>query len=236
MPINLANKNRRDARVSVSGVRPKRAVRWLDERNRETRTVRLLQCDIGHSSDRLLSAVEGDLDDLADALVAGDPEIDTELFGRILTETSRVYVAGGEIVYHVEEVEVVTDAQGNVKERRPRKIEMQNTNAEAPLVWTGKFVKKSEAVRKFIFSGMKQITHINGLTYDFLFEMAKDLHERESFMLLGAEGGKKPLVFHRGGKPYRGFLEGRVDGDKYLLLLHLSNMEFKLPAAPKEEG
>jgi len=235
MPINLANKNRRDARVSLLGVRPKRAIRWLDENRREAKTVRLLQCDAKHSSQQLLRTYEGDLDELAQAIVESDPEIDLESFGKLLTETSRVYAVEGEIAYHVEEFETVTDPDGNLKEKRPRKIESQNINSDIPLIWTGKFIKKSEAIRKFIFTGMKQITHINGLTYDFLHEIAKELDENDSFMLLGAGKGNQPLVFHRGGKPYRGFLEGRVDGDKYLLLLHLSNMEFKAPKPKTEE-
>jgi hypothetical protein len=37
------------------------------------------------------------------------------------------------------------------------------------------------------------------------------------------------------GTPYRGFLEGRIDGENYILLLHLSNMELKLPATTKAE-
>jgi hypothetical protein len=49
-------------------------------------------------------------------------------------------------------------------------------------------------------------------------------------MLVGAgKGGKDPLVFRRGSVPYRGFLEGRVQGDRYTLLLHLSNAERKRP-------
>ena len=47
-------------------------------------------------------------------------------------------------------------------------------------------------------------------------------------MLLG--GGPKanePLVLRRGSVPYRGFLEGRIEGDKYCLILHLSNIELK---------
>ncbi|MBK8810311.1 MAG: hypothetical protein IPN69_06195 [Acidobacteria bacterium] len=236
MPINLANKNRRDARVSLLGVRPKRAIRWLDEKRREAKTVRLLQCDIKHSTDRLLREFEGDLNDLAKAIVESDPEVDLETFGKLLAETSRVYAVDGEIAYHVEEFEVITDAEGNLKERRPRRIEPQNINSDVPLVWSGKFIKKSEAIRKFVFTGLKQITHNNGLTYDFLYEIAKELDEKDSFMLLGAGKGNQPLIFQRGGKPYRGFLEGRVDGDKYLLLLHLSNMEFKAPKGKPEEA
>jgi len=38
------------------------------------------------------------------------------------------------------------------------------------------------------------------------------------------------------GSPYRGFLEGRVDGERYILLLHLSNMELKMPATAPAGG
>ncbi len=29
------------------------------------------------------------------------------------------------------------------------------------------------------------------------------------------------------GKKYRGFLKGRISGDKHMLILHLSNLELK---------
>ena len=47
-------------------------------------------------------------------------------------------------------------------------------------------------------------------------------------MLIGAgEKGVGPLVFTKGGTSYRAFLEGRVDGDKYMLILRLTNLELK---------
>ena len=70
------------------------------------------------------------------------------------------------------------------------------------------------------------------VTFDFLSGMARDLADKESVVLMGAgDGGKGPLIFQLNGSPYRGFLEGRVDGERYQLLLHLSNMELKRPAA-----
>ena len=58
--------------------------------------------------------------------------------------------------------------------------------------------------------------------------MAKELHDESVMVLIGAgKTGKDPLIFQANGMPYRGFLEGRVDGKKYQLLLHLSNMELK---------
>jgi hypothetical protein len=58
--------------------------------------------------------------------------------------------------------------------------------------------------------------------------MAKELYEKKSLMLLGAGlKGNEPLIFQDNGKPYRAFLEGRIDGEGYLLLMHLSNLELK---------
>ena len=60
--------------------------------------------------------------------------------------------------------------------------------------------------------------------------MAKDLDKRNALLLIrGGEKGDQPVVMNRGGKPYNAFLEGRVDGDSYCLILHLSNMELKRP-------
>jgi hypothetical protein len=88
-----------------------------------------------------------------------------------------------------------------------------------------------EAVHRFVFTNKKQLVHISGLTYDFLYAMAKDLDKRKALLLVrGGEKGESPVIMNRGGKPYNAFLEGRVDGDSYCLVLHLSNMELKRPA------
>ena len=67
--------------------------------------------------------------------------------------------------------------------------------------------------------------------------MLLDLYLRGDLMLVGAgPKGNQPLVLTRGGQQYRGFLEGRTQGDKYCLILHLSNMELKAaPQAPATE-
>jgi hypothetical protein len=82
-----------------------------------------------------------------------------------------------------------------------------------------------------------QLHHINGLTYDFLFGMAKELEAKNALMLLGAgPKSNQPLILRRGSTPYRGFLEGRTQGDKYCLILHFSNLELKAPTAASEEA
>ena len=56
-------------------------------------------------------------------------------------------------------------------------------------------------------------------------------------MLVGAgPKGNQPLILTRGGQQYRGFLEGRTEGEKYCLILHLSNMELKAAAAAPVAG
>ena len=58
--------------------------------------------------------------------------------------------------------------------------------------------------------------------------MAKQLQENNALMLVGSgPKGMGPLVFTDGGTQYRAFMEGRVDEDKYCLILHLSNLELK---------
>ncbi|HMF12335.1 MAG TPA: hypothetical protein VKE94_08515 [Gemmataceae bacterium] len=117
---------------------------------------------------------------------------------------------------------------GTEKARRPAAI--LSANVHAPLVWTGKLIPRREAIRKFVFGGTRQLWHVNGLTYDFLFAIARELEQKDSLLLVGAgPKGTQPLVFRRGALPYRSFLEGHTRGQEYLLLLHLSNLELKSP-------
>ncbi|MEM9864601.1 MAG: hypothetical protein AAF938_23575 [Myxococcota bacterium] len=103
--------------------------------------------------------------------------------------------------------------------------------------WTGRRVKAAVAVRRFVFGRTLALTHRDGLTYDYLYAMAKELAESKELVMMGAgDSGKDPLVLVSNGTPYRAFLEGRIDGERYQLLLHLSNMELKLPEPPKPAG
>lgn len=229
MPINISNPKHRDAVVALNGLSPKRQIHNVDSKGKAVRSQKVLKSDIDHDLPRILKKSKT-LEKAAKVLSEQDPEIDMETFGMFLAETSRVYVAKGAIVHLVEEFEVVTNPDGTERERRPRHKLPQNLNSEIPLRWTGKYIKKDEAIAKYIFTNKRQLAHINGLTFDFLFEMAKDLDERDSLLLIrGGENGDEPIVMNRGGKPYNAFLEGRVQEDAYCLILHLSNIELKHP-------
>ena len=229
--INIANSKGRDAVVGAQSVLKPMKVRWLDDQGRQIQSVRLFVADLTHDLAALESQA-GERDKIAQALIDGDPEIDMESFGSVLTQTRRVFVdPDGKIVHKVRQFEIIKNPDGSERERRPKKVAQPNAATETPLRWTGKLMKKAEVFNKFVFSVKRQIIHVNGLTYDFLFNMARELEESQSLLLLGAgPKGTQPLVLTRGGQQYRGFLEGRTQGEKYCLILHLSNMELK--AAP----
>lgn len=229
--INLSNEAGRDASVNLETIVQNRSVRWLDEQGRQASGIRVLKAPINRGIFALQKKY-GDLNGVANALVEEDPEIDIESAGRYLTETSRVYVnENKQLVHKIHAFEIIRNPDGTERTRRPKKITDANVSGENPLRWSGKFIKKEEAIRKFVFSSKLQLQHINGLTYDFLFAMASELEKRGSLMMVG--GGKKsnePLILRRAGLPQRGFLEGRTRGEDYYLVLHLSNMELKAPA------
>jgi hypothetical protein len=233
--ISLSNSKGRDAQVMAESVRLPVRVRWLDADGRQAGSVRVLKGTLDRDYESMLSKL-GTPDLVADALIKEDPEIDLESVGAFLRDTSRVYVnTDRQTVFSVSQVEVVRHPDGSEKARRPKKIAMPNVSRDHPLLWTGKLLPKVEVFTKFVMASKLQIVHVNGLTFDFLFEIARDLEQRQCLLLVGA-GPKmnQPLILRRGSLPYRGFLEGRTRGDEYCLLLHLSNMELKAPEAPAE--
>ena len=149
-------------------------------------------------------------------------------FGMFINKTDRIYTnKNNEPVFNIKVVQKINDPNGNlIKEQKPIYLQ-SNINEENIVKWTGKFIPKVKLYNKVILSSKYQIKHVNGLTFDFLFNMAKLLHEKESFMIMGGGKGDEPLVFNDGGKPYRSFLEGRIKDNSYCLILHLSNQELK---------
>jgi hypothetical protein len=230
--ISLSNSKGRDAQVMAQSVRVPLRVRWIDSEDRQVGTVRILKGTIDRDYDALLSKF-GAPDKVAEALIQGDPEINLDSIGSYLRDTSRVYInTDKQIVYGVTEIEIVRNPDGTEKLRRPKKPQPTNVTAEQPLRWSGKLMPKRDVFNKFVMVSKLQITHVNGLTYDFLYEMARDLEKKDSLLLLGAgPKSNQPLILRRGSLPYRGFLEGRTRGDEYCLLLHLSNIELKAPEA-----
>ena len=177
--------------------------------------------------------------DYAQALIEGDPEVDIEVVGTTVEHTQTVYLDGDGNLMFVEPsfLEVVLAPDGSEKERRAPMNSVSNTNSEVPIRWAGRKVALTEAIRKFSFKRSMQLQHTDGLTYDFLFAMAKDLEASQSLMLVGSgDKGTSPLIFQANGRPYRGFLRGQTSGKSYRLILHLSDLELKKPFVTTKEG
>lgn len=229
--IHLSNAAGRDATINFQGLRPPTPAR-PGLPGRDIEFFRYLACtETGlHEA---LQARYGE--DYGQALVDGDPEVDLERVGQRIGRTDKVFLSsGGDVLYAPPSVvEIIVGADGIEKERRaPEDKEANVADEQIPLRWTGRKLKLSAAARRFVFSRTVQVRHVDGLSYDYLFAMAKELHEEKAVVMVGAGGkGREPLVFQTNGTPYRGFLEGRVEGEKYMLLLHLSNMELKRPEA-----
>lgn len=174
-------------------------------------------------------------DDYGKALVDGDPEIDLEQVGRPIEGTSTVFLSSkGEVLRLAPKiVELIFGPDGVERERRdPVETTSNLQSPTAPVRWTKNRFKRGEAIRRFAFGRTVQLVHVDGLTYDYLHGLAKRLDEADEMVLVGAgANGREPLIFEINGMPWRGFLEGRVDGAKYQLLLRLSNLELKAPEA-----
>ncbi|MFK7894020.1 MAG: hypothetical protein AB8B63_24610 [Granulosicoccus sp.] len=226
--INISDERGRDAVVKAESVRARPSVYYIGPRGQPAYSRRLLKATTEQSYDALIAEHKDD-EALARAMVEGDPEVAVDSVGQYLWGLSRVYVnPKDELVYRVKQTEIVRNRNGSKREERPRRELEANVDSEIPLTWTGNVIPKAEAVRRYIFGTKLQIVHVNGLTFDFLYDMAKALSDDKVMMVMGAgPKGRSPLIFRRGSTPYRAFLEGRVKDDSYVLLLHLSNLEMK---------
>jgi len=226
--LNISNEKKRDAAVGMESKKADSNVYFALKDGSPKNNVRLLKGTLSVELDSLVDKY-GDMQKVGEAIIKNDPEIDIENTGRIISGTRKLYLnAKNNIAYRVNLFEVVKTPDGTEKERKELSKTQANILSDIPLKWTGVKIPKDNAIRKFVFSLKYQIKHVNGLTYDFLYDMAKKLQESNSLMLVG--GGKKgtdPIVLSTGGTPYRGFLEGRVQDDKYCLILHLTNLELK---------
>jgi hypothetical protein len=229
--INITNDKKRDAEVAMETRKKPPSIKRVLENGELPVTVKILKQNLALSYETLRRNYS-DLISMGNAIIASDPEVDMELIGKKLGSTRKLYVRqNGQIAYRVNMFQIIKDPQGNEKERRDFTKALSNITGDSVVHWTGKKFPKAEAIRKFVFTHKMQIKHVSGLTYDFLYGMAKELHDSDSFMYMLGGKGKDPLVITQGGESYRGFLEGRIDGNKYCLILHLTNIEMKAVSA-----
>ena len=228
--IHLADHRGRDAVVALVNctVREEHCLR--DAENRRVRPARLIKATERTRHEALL-AQYGGADELAQALIEADPEVDLEACGKEAGACDRVFLDGaGKPLYAVNMVEAIYGADGVEQARRPIMESPSNINGEALLRMSKKLISKQEAARRFAFTRKYQVRHVDGLSYDFLFGIAEHLQRRGSLAPLGSgPKGDGPLILERSGNPYWGFLEGRIRDNSFILALHLATYELRLP-------
>ena len=225
--INISNESRRDAEVAFGNVSKCAKNVYKTPSGSIACSERRLKSTIETEPDSLLQNYG---DSLPETLMVEDPEIDIEKVGLKLDGLRKVYLTSdNKVAYGVTLTEHIFYPDGTEKGTKPDATTPSNIAIEGmPIRWTGKMIPKDKAMRTFVFKKSYQVRHINGLTYDFLYGMAKKLHKEQAMMLVG--GGQKgidPLVMTNGGTPYRAFLEGRVESDRYALILRLTHLELK---------
>ena len=197
--INISNDSRRDAEVAFGSTIHRQQPVYKTSNGKRSVNERRVRCTLMTTDEALLNQYG---ENLASVLVDSDPEVDMEQFGLKVEGLKKVYLtAQQKVAYGVTLNEHVYLPDGTEKEIHPETTTTANIAIDGfPLRWTGKLIPV----------------------------MAKKLADADAMMLLGGGAkGNEPIVMAGGGTPYRAFLEGRVDGDKYALILRLTNMELK---------
>lgn len=167
-------------------------------------------------------------------LKESDDEIDIELAGKYIKSTTRIVVNEKfDPVFNYMKHDVLIQPDGSIKER-PHQLTLGNVNQEVPVRITKELIDPKDCIMKYFFRKSYFITHTNGLTFKFLYDIAKRLFESGKFARVDAYDPKtkkhQPLVLYDNGRKFpRAYLEGRIKDNSYCLILHLSDQELKVP-------
>lgn len=228
--IHIENAKRRNAEVVFYSLILRPKIHTVLKNGKEKVNVRVLKSTVDLDEESLIKQF-GSWEEVSKALVEDDPELNIEIIGKKLTRTRRLWVdKNNRIAYRVNLFRTILNPDGSEREHQDINKLPGNINTKIPLKWSGRYFAKDEIIRRFVFTRSYQLKHINGATFDFLYAIAEELHEKNALVMIG--GGKKgndPILLTRGGQPYRGFLEGRIKEDRYMLVLHLTNIELKTP-------
>lgn len=223
--FHIASEDGKNAKVGISRAKSNRIkIQLYSKTGAEIENVRVHNGKVNVSD--AMSAKE---------LIEGDPEVDLTNIGLILENGSRAFTKEGEdkIQGGFKLTDVIYNPDGTEKERRDHVYRKANINDTFP-VKMGKRMPLKAALTQFVFCQHYALFHEDGLKYEFLFNLAKSLHDKQEVALLGAgPKGNQPMIFINGGSPYRGFLFGEIKGDKYRLLVMLSKQELKNPEIRK---
>lgn len=172
--------------------------------------------------------------DLLNELIVSDPDVDIEIAGKHVSSTTRITVNQKyEPVYSYILYDVLEKPNGDIIER-PHQKSLGNINSKIPMIIMDKLHDPQELALQYIFRKHYYITHSDGVTYKFLYDIASKLAQSSKFAEIETFNPltkkREPLVLVDGGRKFpRAYVEGKVDGNSYCLILHLSDQELMKP-------
>ena len=168
-------------------------------------------------------------------LIKDDLEIIFERAGRNLENENMSTVmlapgSGRKPISDFELKEIITDAQGIVKETKDFETKLPNLNTNTPIKATRRY-SEEKILSEFVFEGCIQMVQNDGLTHDMLCNLGADLQTKKECILVGSGlKGAGPLILRENGSPVRGFLFGRATPDgKHQILIMTTDTELKTP-------
>ena len=226
MRIHLAYENI-DAELELVPTHiPQKRYHISPQGERSTRQ-RYIKYDSKLSDDKLLQNYN-----LIQELKDTDIDVDIELAGKKISKTSRITVTKDlEPVYNYSMYDVLTLPDGTKRER-PHLQTISNINAPIPVRITDELFSPKDLMFNFLFRKSYYITHYDGVTYKFLYEIAEKLHKSKKFARVDTFNPetrtREPLILTDGGRKFpRAYLSGTVKGENYRLILYLSDQELK---------
>jgi hypothetical protein len=166
-----------------------------------------------------------------EALLQLDQEINLTTLGQFTENASKAFLdSKGEVVGNFQQVAVKYDPSGEETSRKVLQGKAAaNINHEVNAVEVLKEAPYKSFVRKYSIRRTYQLAHTDGVSFSFLYDLCKRLHDNKTVAILGYGPKKAPLIFQDGGTPYRCVLYGQIQGDTYKLLVLISGQELKLP-------
>jgi len=167
-------------------------------------------------------------DGLADVIIEGDPDIAIDSVGCPVVGATQTWLDGDGSAspFPLQVCDVRFDAAGaEVGRREPRD---ERGNIQAGVFMTAGRMSLAEMVSGYVVSKTLQVLAEDAAGHAWCHALARRLSDARAVTLCTAAAGE-PLVLQTGGRPYRGYLEGRVDGERWKLLLHLSAQELRTP-------
>ena len=226
MYFKLTNLQKRTAELFLLSLTPPKSYRTvvhtangLVEPERQTIISRKAKWNVG------MSPAE-----ISEALIKGDPEIDTNLIGRPVQLRFSVFLdEQRQPVHHFQVLEEKLLPSGEIKETKPYKP--TEPNIDLPIQVSSKGSQaQADMVQKFVIHKIYQAIHLDGLSYDFLFNFCREIQSSGFVRLAAGIKGNEPLILRREGLPAFAYIRGRVEEEKYCCTVHLTHQELKIPS------